>query len=417
MPNADHPTQLDTPFRGITPFLRLNIGGADLQPVGRELLNKAENDADDANLWMNLSIAMQCLGQRDLGLSIQSQALAMKRIYRIPATEQPARLRLLMLMAPGDLSANTPLECLLENGDIELILYYITPDDPLAQPIPAHDALIVGIVKVDDNRDILESLAQTLAHWPKPVINAPQHILATERPVASALLGDAPGVLIPPTLPVSRSALLEIAAGSAGLPGGLAFPVILRPVGSQAGRDLDRIAGPAGIAAYLAGVVDEEEFFLSRFIDYRGTDGLFRKYRVALINGTPYACYMAVSSHWMVRYVNAGMYEDARKREEEAAFMANFDDFAQRHRAALKAVHRRIGLDYCCIDCAETPDGKLHIFEADHGMVVHAMDPEDKFPYKQAHIRKVRQAFRDYLFRLTAGRLTHGLPAPNQKAH
>jgi len=411
---ADRPPHSRTPFRGLAPFLRRSIAGDDLQPIARELLDKAASD-DDANLWMNLSIAMQCLGQRELGLSIQQQALAMTRIYRIPATEQPARFRLLMLMAPGDLSENTPLECLLEHGDIELIHYYVTPGDPLALPIPDHDALIVAIGQVEDNRGILESLELTLASWHRPVINAPQHIHATERSVVSALLHDAPGIVIPPTLHAPRAALLEIAAGNANLPDGIAFPLILRPIDSQAGRDLVRIAGPEGIAPYLAGL-DEENFFLSSFVDYSGTDGMFRKFRIALIDGIPYACHMAVSSDWMVHYVNAGMYEDAHKREEEAAFMANFDDFARRHHAALSAVHQRIGLDYLCIDCAETPDGRLQVFETDHVMVVHAMDPEDMFPYKSAHIRKIRQAFRDYLCSLTADRLPHaaGQEAPEQ---
>jgi hypothetical protein len=103
----------------------------------------------------------------------------------------------------------------------------------------------------------------------------------------------------------------------------------------------------------------------------------------------------------MIHYVNAGMYEDASKRAEEAAFMEHFDDFAGRHRAALDAIYRRTGLDYLCIDCAETRDGRLFVFEIDHTMVVHAMDPESLFPYKQVHMRKVRDAFRDHLARLT----------------
>ena len=149
-------------------------------------------------------------------------------------------------------------------------------------------------------------------------------------------------------------------------------------------------------------VLDDAEFFHSRFIDYSSNDGLFRKYRIAMIDGEPFACHMGVSSHWMVHYVNAGMYEDAAKREEEARFMENFADFAARHRAALAAIHERNRLDYICIDCAETADGRLLIFEADHCMVVHAMDPEDLFPYKQVHMLKVKNAFREFLFRLKA---------------
>ena len=67
--------------------------------------------------------------------TFQAQALAMRRIYDLPAAQQPARLRLLMLMVAGDLSANTPLDCLLEDSDIDLIFYYVTPGDPLTLPI------------------------------------------------------------------------------------------------------------------------------------------------------------------------------------------------------------------------------------------------------------------------------------------
>ena len=402
--NNDSALAQEMEFFGLAPFLRMSIAGTDLLPYGQEMLALAEERPEDANLWMNLSLAMQCIGQRELGLAIQGQALAMKRIYPLPASIQPAALRVLMLMVPGDLAANTPLECLLEESDIELIFYYLTPGNPLALPLPEHDVLLVAMGDSAENRPVLTALQVLLADWPKPVLNAPQHIPATDRNVASLLLKDAPGVLIPPTLYAERAALQAIADGQARLPElfeGCDFPIILRPVGSQAGKDLEKFERPEDIAPYLLRV-DSPEFFVSRFIDYSSTDGLFRKYRVALIDGVPFACHMGVSSHWMVHYVNAGMYEDAAKREEEARFMANFDDFAQRHQAALAAIHARNQLDYLCIDCAETAAGQLLIFEADHCMVVHAMDPEDLFPYKQVHMLKVKNAFREYLFRLKA---------------
>ncbi len=109
---------------------------------------------------------------------------------------------------------------------------------------------------------------------------------------------------------------------------------------------------------------------------------------------------MGISSHWMIHYINAGMYEDSTKRAEEAAFMANFNAFAERHRPALAAIHQRSKLDYLAIDCAETPAGELLIFEIDHVMVIHAMDPEDLFPYKSSHMLKARQAFERFLLEL-----------------
>jgi hypothetical protein len=96
----------------------------------------------------------------------------------------------------------------------------------------------------------------------------------------------------------------------------------------------------------------------------------------------------------MVHYLNAGMTESADKRAEEARFMAAFDtDFAARHAAAFAQLHARLGLDYLGLDCAETPDGRLLLFEADVAMIVHAMDPEDPFAYKKGPMHKLFGAF------------------------
>ena len=394
----------EMPFVGLAPFLRVSIAGGDLRELAQALLAKTDEEPDNANLWMNLATAFFSIGERELGLSMQAQALQIQRSYRLPAARQPARFRLLMLMAAGDLAENTPLDCLLEDSDVELLLYYATVDAPLPPSLPEHDAVLVAISETRDSRPILEALVPLLSHWEKPVINAPQYIPNIERRTASALLDRIPGLLIPPTVPLSRGALEAIADGTATLAesfDGGCFPIILRPVGSHAGRDLAKIDDAAGIAAYLATVADSD-FYLAPFIDYRGSDGLFRKYRVALIAGRPFACHMAISSHWMIHYVNAGMYEDAAKRAEERAFMEHFDGFAGRHAAALEAIYRRSGLDYVCVDCAETPSGELLIFEIDHAMVVHAMDTEALFPYKQVHMLKVKQAFEDFLYSLGA---------------
>lgn len=388
----------ETPFLGLAPFLRHSIAGIDLMPAAQAMLGQAESKPDDANLWMNLSIAILCLGHRNLGLSIQQQALEGRRIFTLPARQQPAECRLLMLMMPGDLAENTPLDCLLENSDIDLIYYYLTPEAPLSQAVPDHDVLMVGIGDSAANQEILAALEQTLANWPKPVINPARHIPNTDRGKLSSLLQDIPGLLIPPTLRATRQQLESTALGEQPISvlGDIEFPIIIRPVGSQAGRDLERLTSAGEVASYLA-KIDEPDFFVARFVDYSSGDGLFRKFRIAMIVGAPFACHMAVSAHWMIHYVNAGMYEDAAKREEEARWMADFDTFAEKHREALATVHQRLGLDYFCIDCAETRDGQLLIFEADHVMVVHAMDQTELFPYKNRHMAKVSQAFRAML--------------------
>lgn len=401
----------ETPFLGLAPFLRLSIADADLLPISKELLEQTKHDPDNANLWMNLSIIMQCLGQRDIGLAMQAQALALKRIYRLPAAQQPPKICLLMLMTPGDIAANTPIECLLQDTDIELIFFYLDQITQLSLA-PKHDAMMVAIGDSDENRDLLTDLVHALACWPKPVINAPQNIPLTDRATNSFLLQNISGLCMPTTLRISRETL-QIISSDANQVNEFSmsfdFPWILRPVGSQAGRNLEKFSNAIAIADYL-NRVDGDIFFVSPFIDYSSKDGLFRKFRIVLIDGAPFICHMAISSHWMVHYVNAGMYEDVNKRTEEAKFLADFDVFVNRHRLVFKAIHERLKLDYFCIDCAETLSGELLVFEMDHVMVVHAMDPDDLFPYKQLPIQKVQQAFHEFLLRITLESVTKALP-------
>jgi glutathione synthase/RimK-type ligase-like ATP-grasp enzyme len=389
----------DAKFLGLAPFLRMSIAGIDLKPAGESILAAAQVDPAQADLWMNLSIVMHCMGHRDLGLTLQMQALRLQRVYHVAAKRQPARFRLLMLVMPGDLAANTPLDCLLEDSDIDLDFYFLGADEPFLHPLPEHDAVMVAMSEGVDNVAHLLFLEQALANWPKPVINLPQYISYVEREKASQLLQNIPGLLMPPTLRVMREHIQGIASKKIPLNecyDVCDFPIIMRPLGSQGGHDLAKLTNPEDMADYLSRVPDAY-FFISRFIDYSHSDGFFRKIRVALIDGVPYACHMAVSSNWMIHYINAGMYDDAWKREEELAFMNQFENFKQRHQVALTAIAKAIPLDYVCMDCAETSNGELLVFELDHAMIVHAMDTEDQFPYKQIHMQKVKHAFCELL--------------------
>jgi len=170
--------------------------------------------------------------------------------------------------------------------------------------------------------------------------------------------------------------------------------LIISPIDSDAGRDLQRINDYEQLKTYLDKVADETEFFVSNFIDYRDQRGLYRKLRVVLIKGQPYICHVGLSKEqWIIHYVNVGMLEDADKRAEEEQVMRTFDQFIRRHKAAFDAIYQNIGLDYIGIDCAETRAGELLVFEVDHDMVVHSMDSTDLFPYKVFYIQKIKDAF------------------------
>jgi hypothetical protein len=305
-------------------------------------------------------------------------------------------MRVLALAAATDMGSNTPIEFLLEESGIELMVLYVIAEAELPVPLPDHDVAIVIASDSEDCRDALRKIAASAPCWPRPMLNPPNQVCNLDRDKLHRLLTGVDDLVIPATIPLARdklSAATRSAQVLAEIDQSLAFPLIVRPRGSHAGVGLAKIDDVTALQRYLE-ASEAKEFFVSRFVDYSGDDGLFRKYRIAFVAGRPYACHMAVADRWDIWYLNAGMSNDAGKRLEEATFMSTFDiAFARRHKTALAVMAARIGLDYILVDCAETKDGALLIFEADNTAVVHNMDPPAIFPYKPPQMRKIFDAF------------------------
>jgi hypothetical protein len=338
----------------------------------------------------------QLLGHKDIGLAIQREILASDRLFRLPCQAKTPRLRVLALAAATDMGSNTPIEFLLEESGIELMVLYAIGEADLPVPLPAHDIAIVIASDSEDCREALAKIDAVAPRWPRPLLNLPKRIGNLDRDKLYGLLDGIEGLVIPATVRAARAQLSKTAQSAealAEISGDLTFPVIVRPRGSHAGVGLAKVDDARAMERYLDGS-EAQAFFVSRFVDYASEDGLFRKYRVVFVDGKPYACHMAIADRWDIWYLNAGMLGDAGKRLQESTFMSTFDiGFGRRHRTALEAMAARIGLDYFIVDCAETKDGALLIFEADNTAVVHNMDPPGIFPYKPPQMRKIFDAF------------------------
>ncbi|MDX2204370.1 MAG: hypothetical protein NW223_16585 [Hyphomicrobiaceae bacterium] len=364
--------------------------GHPVQPLEAALIGRLRERPLDAGALHDLATLIQLVGQEARGLEVQAKALTLSRMYRVAApegTQDP--LRLLMFAVPGNFMANMPVEFLLADRPVQLDIVYLIPDWPFPDALPEHDAVLVGIAEGDATRGVMLELGVRLAVWPKPVLNHPRSISLTARDVLSEMLADIDGVLAPPVRRLSRETLVE-----AGLRAD-AYPAVVRPCGSHAGQGLARIDDAAGLGAYLDSR-PEAQFFVSPFIDYRSADGVFRKWRVSAVGDRFLPCHVAISSHWMVHYLNAGMAESAEKRAEEAASIAAFSEgFGRRHGPALEAIAKAVGLDYFSIDCAETADGRLVVFEAGTAMIVHQMEPPEIYPYRKPAIDAICDGFVD----------------------
>jgi len=387
---------------GVARLARMQVGGIDLRPLWQALITRLIDGTVEAGEGLDLSLIAQLLGDKPAGLAIQDSILASHQLFRAPCSLATPRLRVLALAAATDMGSNTPIEFLLEDSGIELMTLYVIPDVELPAPLPDHDIAIVIASDSEECRDALRRIDQLAARWPRPLLNLPRDICNLDRDKLHRVLGGIDGIEIPATIAVARAQLIDVSHSALALSDvaiDLAFPVIVRPRGSHAGVGLARIDDRAALLRYLD-TRQEEEFFVSRFVDYSDDDGLFRKYRIVFIDGRPYACHLAIAERWDIWYLNAGMSLSAAKRLEEEMFMRSFDaGFAQRHQAALSAIADRIGLDYFTMDCAQTKSGSLLIFEADNTAIVHDMDPPDIFPYKLPQMRKVFDAFAAMLVR------------------
>ena len=350
-----------------------------------QMLHEASLDPDPANMFMRLSLLFHSLGSIDLGHEMHQRALEHRRVYRYRCALTP-KVRLMAIMGPQGGLDNAPLEYLLENSDIQLDLVFLDDDGCLPQAIPDHDIAIVGLGESYKNRGQFERLIKVLRSWPRPIINQPEFILNCSRDKLYHELIGVPQLVLPQTRRVKRDLLSEAI-----------FPKIIRPVDTHGGEGLAKVDSEGELQIYLEGS-DAAEFYVSDFVDFRSGDGLYRKLRIALIDGRPYICHLAITDHWIVHYIPAGMDLSAAKRAEEKGMMETFEAvFVKRHHKTLQSIHEKLGLDYVILDCAVMRDGALLLFEADTRGWIHGVDPVDIFPYKPAIMQKAFDGFREML--------------------
>ena len=350
-----------------------------------QLLDEARQDADQANMFMRLSIVFSSLGALELAREMHDRALQWRRIFRYSCRRSPT-VRLLAVMGEGGGLENAPVEYLLENSDIQLDLVFLHAEGRLPDLIPDHDIAIIGLGEASHKAAQFENLISIFSAWPRPVINRPQFILNCSRDRVYRFFKDVPGLVVADTRLMTRE---NISIDC--------FPKIIRPVDSHGGDGLVKIDDENMLGAYLETYADDV-FYVIDYVDYRSPDGLFRKMRIALIDGKPHICHLAISDDWIVHYIPAGMELSADKRAEEEALMRSFDhDFAIRHEATLRCIHETLGLDYVVLDCSLLPDGRLLLFEADSRAWIHAVDPVEIFPYKPPVMQKAFDAFRTML--------------------
>ena len=390
-----------TPLIGLPSLMTAAMRGQDLRETAAQLQSEAE--AGNSAAIMDLAVLLQLWSDPDTAIALQAEALKINNVYSFVPSEQRSLLRVLSIAAPGDLMTNTPLEFLAEGAGFRLDTLYISSELGIPETLPDHDVAIIAISELDRNQTTLDLLNCVAPCWLNEVLNPPERIMQLRRDIVPIMLSDRRTLVVPATCSVTRHSLLSLVNGETSLDQLLVdgeWPILIRPIDSHAGKGLARIDNGPALEAYLNNH-SHQQFFLTQFVDYCSNhDGQYRKYRIMMIGGEPHLAHMGIFEDWMVHYDSAGMKESAAKRQEEAHVMQHFaDDLAGKHAEAFSTIYQAVGLDYFGIDCGETRDGKLLIFEICASLAIHAMDPVDLFPYKQPQMTSIFNAFEDMLYR------------------
>ncbi|MBV8489726.1 MAG: tetratricopeptide repeat protein [Candidatus Eremiobacteraeota bacterium] len=334
---------------------------------------------------------LQIKGDLKGAVTHQRQALEIQQLYSHVAPNE--RRSVLALCAPGDWQANVPVDFLFDRGTVSVHKLYVLDDERLPdEGLPQYDVVFNTIAESDEAVPYLQLARRFIDEQDRPSLNAPELVLRLGRRRLGETLKDV-NCATAPVAEIARAALLR---GDTGF----AYPLIVRPVGSHAGHDLERLSSREELASYWERVA-AESFFVSPFIDYAAGDGLYRKYRIVYVDGQPFPVHLAISPNWMIHYYNAPMADHQWMRDEEAAFLADLGSvFRGELMEAVQGVGRAVGLEYFGIDCTIGTDGSLLVFEADTAMLVHTTDPVELYPYKHEYVPRIYRALEALIDRL-----------------
>ena len=352
----------------------------------QSLLDDIATEADVGQKFMKMFFILQSLQMDEFSLEMQAKALQHKAVFRILSPPRPA-LRVLALMGAGNMLDNAPLDFILFDKNIQLDIFYVSASTDFAVDIPEHDVAILALGESSKNKILLELIESHRKNWPRPFLNNSEGVIKCARNSLYELLKNETSFIVPKTKRIqARQVTFEV------------FPYLIRPIDTHAGENFEKIETAQELAVYLQKNETVDDFYISEFIDCSQSDGLYRKFRIALIDKKPYICHLAISNDWVVHYIAAHMELSLDKRAEEEKFMAEFDSvFLAQYGSALKVIADKINLDYVVLDCGVSIDGAFVLFEADNCAWIHDTDSIETYPYKKPVMAKAFSAFIDML--------------------
>jgi tetratricopeptide (TPR) repeat protein len=373
---------------------RLHFSQNDLDAALESFRGVVTLDPRDADAHHWLAAIEQLRGNRREALAHYRRTTELKPLLRIPAIKAPPDFSVLLLFSPGD--ANTPHETLIRAAAYDSYFLLLLPGARYDVEVLRSRAQVVFnlISDVDVGREILPEAEALVDQLGLPVVNHPRIIGRTERECVAAQLSGIPFCRVPRVFRSAAESLTERWDRFH-----LGLPALVRVVGTHGGETFEKADDLRAVEEFIVRHPGAT-FYLSEFVDYRSTDGFFRKYRFFFVDAEILPYHLAIDKEWKVHHVSTDMANQTWMRREEEAFLNDpASVFAPQQFTALRAICDIIGLDFFGIDCAIGPDGKLIVFEVNATMLVHR--DTGLFSYKLPAVDRIKRCFDAMLKRMS----------------
>jgi len=381
------------------PMAHVNLGNlfleaGDLTPAREHYEAALALDARFAEAHQGLGNLLAELGKEEDAARHQKLGLRDQHATELPFRGDADPVQVLLLVSGR--RADVPIRHLLDDKVFRTFVVLPNVYDPDV-PLPPHDVVFNAIGDADSCGLALDRAVTLMERTWAPVINSPAAVSQTGRAANARRLGNIPGVIAPQIASFSRETLGGPNISELLARRGFVFPFLLRAPGYHNGRHFVRIENVAGLTEAL-GELPGDELTIIQYLDARGVDGKYRKYRVMMIGGWLYPLHLAISGHWKIHYVTADMTDAADHRAEESRFLRDMSGtLGPRAMAALGDIQEVLGLDYAGIDFGLSPDGDVLLFEANATMTVLPPGQDRRWDYRRAAVQRVEDAVRRML--------------------
>jgi len=193
----------------------------------------------------------------------------------------------------------------------------------------------------------------------RPCFNHPVAVARTSRDAVARLLSGIPGLTVPQTLRITPMTPADMP--KAIEEAGLTYPVLVRIPGSHGGSKMEKVDSAERALEVAGWPRSQDELYVTKFHDFIGPDGLYRKFRVVVVGENIFLRTCIVGGNWFLG--RGGRSPNSEK--EERIRLASFDEEQGPHLTPVfREMRRRLGLDYFGVDCNIDENGQVLLFEA-----------------------------------------------------